>query len=488
MELSKSKYIEGIKCKKLLWLDTFMSNEKTDINNDSVLENGHKVGDLAKKLFDNIKEVSFNNDLSLMINDTKEYLKNENVNIAEASFNYDNNFCSVDILEKIGNEYIINEVKSSTGIEDYYIDDISYQYYVLKNLGYNVVKTNLIYINNTYIRDGKLDLNKLFIKKDLTDKIIDKQEFAFNKIKEIKEYMTQKKEPSLDIGEYCFTPNRCPFFEYCTRNLPNNNVFKIVKLSNKKKIELYKEGIYTYESLLNTDLNPKFKEQIEFELYNKKPHIDKDKIKEFLKTLYYPLYFLDFETFQDIIPKYDGIKPYMQIPFQYSLHYIEKENDKLLHKEFLAEDGVDPRRSLAERLVKDIPSNACVLAYNMGFEKSVILSLANLYPDLKDHLLNIRSNIKDLMIPFSNRYYYTKEMEGYYTIKKVLPALFPNDPSLDYHNLEGVHNGGEAMNTFANLGSYSEEEKKVIRKQLLKYCELDTYAMVKIREKLIDSV
>ena len=283
---------------------------------------------------------------------------------------------------------------------------------------------------------------------------------------------------------HCVTPYDCPFFKYCTKNLPENNVFKLRGMPNRKKFELYKNNIYSYENLLNTKINEKYKQQIEYELYNKNDYIDKKAVKEFLNTLSYPLYFLDFETFQQAIPKYDNIKPYMQIPFQYSLHYINSQDTKLEHKEFLAESNIDPRRSLAESLVKDIPKDVCVLAYNMSFEKGVIKNLAYLFPDLKKHLMNIYDNIKDLMIPFYKRYYYTKEMFGSYSIKYVLPALFPDDESLNYHNLDLIHNGSEAMNAYANLENLSKEEQNKIRENLLKYCKLDTYAMVKIWQKL----
>ena len=191
-------------------------------------------------------------------------------------------------------------------------------------------------------------------------------------------------------------------------------------------------------------------------------------------------------TFQQSIPQYEDIKPYEQIPFQYSLHYIESEDSPLEHKEFLSEPDIDPRRKLAESLVKDIPKDVCVLAYNMSFEKTVIKNLAELYPDLKEHLLNIRDNIKDLMIPFYNRDYYTKDMYGSYSIKYVLPALFKDDEKLNYHNLEEVHNGSEAMSAFANMGKLLTKDREKLRHNLLKYCELDTYAMVKIWKKLKD--
>ena len=255
------------------------------------------------------------------------------------------------------------------------------------------------------------------------------------------------------------------------------------QITQYKKLTIFL-FIYKYEDLLNVDIDKKFKQQIEFELYDKSDFINKDGIRKFINTLSYPLYFLDFETYQESIPQYDGVRPYMQIPFQYSLHYIEKEDGELFHKEFLAEANIDPRRGLAERLVMDIPKNVCVIAYNMMFEKMVIKNLAELYSDLSDHLMNTYDNMYDLMIPFKDRDYYSKNMFGSYSIKYVLPALFPDDPSLDYHNLEGIHNGSEAMDSYANLGNYSKEEQEIIRNNLLKYCELDTYAMVKIYVKL----
>ena len=421
-----------------------------------------------------------------MIEDTKEALKNKNIVITEASFKYNNNFCSVDILKKKNNNYELYEVKSSTEVKDIYLDDASYQYYVLTKLGLNVTKVSIVHINSNYTRGKELELNKLFKIENITNIAINKLNEVDSKIKEINKYMEQTEEPNDDIGIHCVTPYECPFFKYCTKNLPEPNIFNIRRMRNSKKFTLYKEGIYTYENLLNTNIDWKAKQQIEFELYNKKPLINKEGINKFLNTLSYPLYFLDFETYQQSIPEYEGIKPYEQIPFQYSLHYLENEKTTLKHKEFLSEAGIDPRRTLAESLVKDIPLNVCTIAYNMMFEKMVIKNLANLYPDLKEHLMNIHNNMKDLMIPFKDRDYYTKEMLGSYSIKYVLPALFPNDPTLDYHNLELIHNGSEAMSTFANLKNLSAYEQNFTRKRLLEYCKLDTYAMVKIWNKLIE--
>ena len=261
-----------------------------------------------------------------------------------------------------------------------------------------------------------------------------------------------------------------------------------LKTANKK-YKYYHQGIITFEDIVKQQpkLSDKQWRQVETAYYDRPDEVDADAIKDFLDTLSYPLYHLDFETFQQAIPEYDGLSPYAQIPFQYSLH-IEQADGTLEHREFLAKEGTDPRRAIAESLCKDFPVNVCVLAYNMSFERGVLQKLAECFPDLSDHLLAIRENIHDLMVPFQQQQYYSKAMEGSYSIKYVLPALCPSDPELDYHALEGVHNGSEAMETFADLPNHTPEEIKVMRNNLLKYCCLDTLAMVKVLEKLREAV
>ena len=480
--LSKTKYCNAIQCFKILWLDTYKPNVKEEVSSESVMDNGNLVHETARDLLKEHKLIKYNDNLEVMLDETKEYLKQNNIVIAEASFKYQNNFCSVDLFKKDGNNIEIYEVKGATKVKDIFIDDLSYQVYILTQLGYHINKAYIVTLNSNYVREKELDLNQLFNINDYTLEVRKKHDYVEKMIKDINECMLNKNEINIDIDDHCFKPYMCPFFNYCTKDLPKPNVFDIRRIFNSKKIKLYKEGLISFRDLLVAKLDNISKQQIEYELYDKEDYIDKKKIKDFLNTLSMPLYFLDFETFQMPIPKYCNTSAYEQIPFQYSLHYIE--NNKLYHKEFLAEAGIDPRRKLAENLVRDIPIDVCTLAYNMSFEKNVIKKLAEIYPDLSNHLMNIYYNIKDLMIPFKERYYYTKAMQGSYSIKYVLPALFPNDESLDYHNLDLIHNGSEAMNAYANLEGKSKEELEHIRERLLKYCELDTYAMVKIYQKL----
>lgn len=489
MNLSKSRYCRGLQCKKMLWLEKNMPEVMTEPNNDSILEQGNAVHEVARYLFGEHINIEYTDNLNEMVKDTYRTIESyKDVVITEASFNYEKNFCSVDILKKNGDKYEIYEVKSSTELKDVYINDASYQYYVLTSLGFNVTKCSIVIINRGYERMGSIDLNKLFLKFDITSDVLDLQAKVKETVKEINEYMDRETEPIEDLDRKCFKPYDCLFFNYCSRNLGHPNVFDLAAKPGVKCLKFYKEGYRTFKDLLKADLNNNQRQRVEFELYDKPDHIDKEKIKEFLDTLSYPLYYLDFETYQMPIPLYDRVKPYEQVPFQYSLHYQEQEDSEVKHKEFLAEAGTDPRRKLAERLVHDIPKDVCTLAYNKSFEQTRIRRLAEIYPDLHDHLMNIHNNIKDLEDPFSKKYYYTKAMGSSSSIKYVLPALFPDDPELDYHNLELIHNGGEAMNSFRAMENMTKEELTYTRERLLKYCELDTYAMVKILSKLKEKV
>ena len=154
IHLSKSKYCRAIQCKKILWLDKYKEEEKIIKASENILNNGTKVGELARELFGKYINIPYNIDLSKMVQDTKKAIEDKVNIITEASFNYNNNFCSVDILKNNLDGLEIYEVKSSTHIDEIYIDDASYQYYVLSSLGYNVKKVNIVYINNQYIRRG----------------------------------------------------------------------------------------------------------------------------------------------------------------------------------------------------------------------------------------------------------------------------------------------------------------------------------------------
>ncbi len=484
--LSKSRYCAGVQCPRNLWLSV-RKPEVFDASavNQAVLDRGSAVGDLAMGLFGDYVEVPYG-DPGEMIRTTERLLADGVPVIAEASFSHEGLFCSVDILLNHGGGHVsMVEVKSATHVSGMNIHDVSFQYGVLTGKGLTVEKASLCCLNPDYVREGELDLGRLFLLTDVTDRVREMQEEVRERVRTLRACLEEDTEPSLPIGEQCFAPYPCAFFSYCTRDLPKPSIFDISGIQTRTKLANFRKGVVSFADIEAAKaLKPDRMQEVLQELYDLPPVVDRAGIRGFLETLSWPLYFLDFESFQPAVPRYDRTRPYEQIVFQYSLHIIEREGGELRHREYLAPTGADPRRGVAEQLCRDIPPAACVLAYNMSFEKTRIRGLAALYPDLAEHLMSIHDHMADLMVPFQKKYCYNRDMHGSYSIKAVLPALFPHDPALDYHSLEGVHNGGEASAAFENLEKMTPEEQAACRRDLLRYCGLDTLAMVKIWEKL----
>lgn len=491
MKLSKSLYIRGLQCTKSLWLKKYKKDVLTllDGSAEAMFETGNEVGALACELFPDGKEVPYENrSFEEKIELTKKWIEEGVKNIYEATFAYEDIVVMVDILHIKGDGTLeIYEVKSSTDVKDVYLDDVSIQQYVLEGLGYTIKSVNVIHINNKYVRGDELEPEKLFTIVDVSDEALERQYNIPNYLKLFKTELSDNENmPDIDIGTHCTNPYECDAMSYCWGHVPSYSIFDISRLKTDTKFSLYKQGIVNFSDITDiSGFSLSQQIQINSELENK-AIINREAIKKFVDSLTYPLYHLDFETFQQAVPQWKGVSPFMQIPFQYSLH-VENKNGELKHYEFLANDDKDPRYELAKRLVEDIPTDVTVLAYNMGFEKGVIRKLAEMFEEFAPKLLAIHDNIRDLMTPFQKKEYYVPSMRGSYSIKYVLPALVP-EMERAYKELKLVHNGGEAMQIFAKLSKMDDATKEQYRKALLEYCKLDTLAMVEVLKKLRESV
>ncbi|MEA3429287.1 MAG: DUF2779 domain-containing protein [Thermodesulfobacteriota bacterium] len=478
---SKTLFIKGLQCHKALYLQKYHPELKDDISDakEALFGSGRDVGVFAQRLFPGGVEIPYEDKtLSDQIKQTQAEIKRGTATIYEAAFGYKGAFCKVDILHKGKKGWEIYEVKSSTGMDDVYYDDVAFQYYVLKNTGLSVSKASLVHLNNQYVKNGKIKAGKLFAVQDVT-KIAKKMKPDISRELKKQRKMLKGNIPDIDIGEYCDNPYECDFASYCWSHIPENSVFDL-RERGVNKFDLYRQGIIRMKDIPKDMLN--FKQGIQIEgTLKKKNHIIKENIRDFLKSLWHPLYFLDFETFMPPIPIFDGTRPYQQIPFQYSLHYLKRKGVKLKHHEFLASPNCDQRKELTEKLINEIPDNACVLAYNMSFEVKILESMAVWFPEHSDRIENITGNMKDLMAPFRSKDCYLWQMNGSYSIKAGLPALIPE---LSYDEME-ISNGGMAMDAYSTMRQTEDlKELERIRKALLTYCKLDTLGMVRIVEKL----
>ena len=493
MHLSKSLYVRMWKCPKEAWIHRYHPEAvPQDANRTARLRTGDEVGDLARGLFGpyvNVtayRENGADLDLPQMIANTSAEMEKGTPVICEAAFSFEGLYCAVDLLKREGDGWAVYEVKSSSdGMQDRYIADISYQKYVLEHCGVKVTGVYLVCIDTSYVLGPEgLDLNRFFRISDLWEPACAEQENTVPEVlREAERVLERGEEPDVDLNENC---RDCELFSFCAGDLPSPSVFDLYRLQKKKMIEYYRQGLISFADLDRAGVirNATQKRQMEYYLKDLGTYTEPEQIRAFLSSLSYPLYFLDFETMQPAVPFCVGTRPFAQIPFQYSLHYIEREGGELLHREFLAESGTDPRREIALALCRDIPADAGVTAYNKQFECGRLRELAEAFPDLEDHLLSIEKNITDLLIPFQKGWYYRREIGGSFSIKSVLPAICPDDPELDYHKLDGVHNGTEAMSIFPEIRHMPPEKQEQARRSLLAYCRLDTLAMVKVWEEL----
>jgi len=475
--------MKGLQCPKALWLFKNRKDLETepDQRRQNLFDTGHRVGNLAQQLFPGGIEVAYRaSDYQGMIDETTRLTQSENV-IYEGSFSTDGVFVRADILVKNGDAWDIYEVKATASTKAVHKPDVAIQWYVI-NQHIPLNKAYLVHLNTSYVRFGELDIQGLFTIDDVTEAVQTELAVIEDNLNSLKTVL-EGGEPEILIGTHCNNPYECDFRTYCWRDVPYPSVLDLCRLNGDKKFENYHKGIVTYEDARNyIDLNAVQTLQVNTAL-SREPHINPEAINDYLSEVRYPINFLDFETFQDAIPRFEGQGPYKNIPFQYSLHILH-ETGELEHKEFLADETEDPRLGLTQQLLEDLTDEGTIFAFHQSFEIGVINGLARHFDQYVAQLRSLISRFKDLEIPFNQLMYYHPDFHGSFSIKAVLPALFPDDPELDYKNLD-IQSGDVAMNIFPRLQEVVDpDEKESIRKSLLAYCRLDTLAMVKIWEKL----
>ena len=494
MLLSKSKFLRFKQCPKSLSLLN-LPRFKSENSDDYLIKTGKQVGLLARNLFPGGTEIKYTpTDFRSMADQTAALIEDGVETIYEATFIFYELIIMIDIFH-YNEGWHVYEVKSGTSIKgnEKYLDDVSFQMHVLNHLISDLESVNLITLSRAYKKQESISVDELFTVHDVSEQAVNRQR-SIDKAIEAALANDFETSIAIPIGRHCDkydkVSSECPFKYHCWSDIPENSVFDL-RNARGKQYALYEQGIVRLEDIPSeTKLTDK-QQLLVSNFLPGESYIDKDKIRTFMSQFTYPLYFLDFESINPAIPLYEDTSPYDQVPFQYSLHIMTEDDlsedhlseNHLTHVEFLAEEGVSPLRAIAESLVENIPYGAMCVAYYMAYEKSRLKELADLFEDLSEHLLSIRDNMVDLYEPFNQMWYYAPAMKGSASIKSVLPALFPDDRELDYKSLT-IQNGTMAMRTFETLHLKPKGVIEVIRKDLLAYCKLDTYAMVKIYEKL----
>lgn len=483
---SKSKLLAVRQCPKRLWLEIHRPELREDSPATQVsFQVGHQVGDIARRLYDpenhgvliDVESEGFDRAFER----SAELLQSTHP-IFEAGFSAGGSLAFADITlpEQVDGQqcWRMVEVKSSTSVKDYHRDDIAIQAFVAQSAGVPLQSIALAHINSEWTYPGDGDYRGLLKENDLTAE-------AFARTEEVKAWITQAQnvasspsEPTIDTGDHCDKPFACGFFNYCSRDEPKAErpIYWLPRFAASKRRELAEQEVIDLDNVPDELLNP-IQQRVKTHTLANTVYFDAAGAAADLALHALPAYFLDFETIQFAVPIWKGTRPYQQIPFQFSLHTLDSKGT-LEHKAFLDLSSNDPSVSFAHALIVDCGTQGPVYVYNAGFETSRIKEIAARFPNLREPLLAINARVVDLL-PIARNHYYHPSQQGSWSIKKVLPAVVPE---LRYDALDGVQDGGMAMEAFLEAinPTTSADRKNQIEQQLLAYCKLDTYAMVRL--------
>ena len=371
--LSKSKYLVGIQCPKLLWTHYNAKHllPPVDAGTQAIFDQGHQVGELAKKLFPGGIEVEWDLGFKEVLARSHELLT-ERRPLFEAGFMSDRMYARVDVLVPAGDdEWDIVEVKSGTSVKEVNLHDLAFQRWCYERAGLRIHRCRLMHIDNTYVRQGDVDPEGLFACDDVTEAMAEQSEAVPDRVDGMLAVIEGKECPEPGIGRHCDDPYTCPLKGTCWAHVYEHerNVFSIHRLG-KKAWGLYEQGITQSDLIPVTfHLTPRQRIQLDAERTGE-PHVDRAAVQRFLGILEYPLHYLDFETFQTAVPLIEGTRPYQQVPFQWSLHIQDSPGATPTHSGWLWDGGGDPRRLMLEGLERDIGPEGSVVAYNASFEKA----------------------------------------------------------------------------------------------------------------------
>jgi hypothetical protein len=479
--LSKSRYLSGLQCSKYLW--TIVHDPESiplpDAGTQHRFDQGQLVGELAKKLFPDGIDIPVD-DFMVNIKQTGDLLKRR-LPLFEAGILADKLFCRLDVLNPSGiDRWDIIEVKSSTSIKEVNIQDLSFQKYCCDASGLPVDKCYLAYINNQYVKQGEIDPAKLFTVIDVTVKVSEAMENIKSRIDALFDIISAPQCPEMHIGRQCDNPYECPMKKPCWNFLTEHNIFSLYYGGNKA-FELFNNGIVSIRDI-PPDYKLNVKQQIQKEcVLSGVPYIDREALHSFLNLLKYPVYYLDFETFSTAVPLYNGIRPYQQVPFQFSLHIVKGDGATPEHISFLAEGQEDPRPLFLKTLRESLSDTGAIVVYNKSFEQNILRELANIFPDSADWVNDTCNRMIDLLVPFRNFHFYHPVQMGSASLKYVLPAV----TGKSYSGMD-IANGEVASLAYLDItfGKADPETIKKVRTDLLTYCKLDTEGMVWIIEQL----
>jgi hypothetical protein len=485
VRISKSKFIAGVQCLKRLYWQVHEPElaAKPDASAEAIMEQGREVGLLARQLFPGGVEVDGSSGLEQAIRNTQELVANPHVPaIFEGTFEKGGVIVKVDILHRRrDNRWHLFEVKSTTSLKEQHLEDVGIQAHVLSRCGIDLASCCLMHVNRNYVlQGGSIDARQFFRIRNLSRKIEELQPKLTFQLHAEFTVLAMNKAPDLPPGPHCTHPVTCEFFDRCNPPRPDDHVGYLPRLHANAVEELGELGIESIHDIPDDFPLSEIQRRAARCVKTGEPWFSDDLGTE-LAALKYPLCYMDFESVNPAIPRFAGMRPYDQIPFEWSVHVMREPNAEVEHHEFLALDANDPRPQFVSSLCAALGESGSIIVYS-PFESQRLGDLAALLPEFADRIESIRSRLFDLL-PVIRNCVYHPEFAGSYSIKNVLPALVPD---MSYEGM-AVADGRQAGMAWESLvcGRLNQAERDKIRKALLDYCGQDTLAMLNLLEKLV---
>lgn len=472
--LSKSRLLAHAQCPRRLWLQVYRPELAAETGG-ARLAAGVAVGDVACGLYPDGVLVE-GDDLGQALQDTQVLLAAAPRSLFEATFQADGVLVRADLLLPDGNAWRVAEVKSATRVKDYHVTDAAVQGWVMRQAGLPVSRIEVAHIDSTFVYHGDADYRGLFRHADVTRSVEDL-------LPEVPQWISAARatlvgaDPRTAPGKQCTHPFECPFRQHCVPKEPGADGFppEILPHGGTIAAQLRAEGYNDLRDVPDGRLTNARHRRIWQATRDDRPVLDAA-ARRVLHGLGWPRDYLDFETIQFAVPIWIGTRPYQQIPFQWSCHR-EQQDGSITHHSFLADGTGDPRRAFAESLLGRIGTQGPILVWNAAFERTRLRELAEAFPNLAASLNAAVARIFDLL-PLARAHYYHRDMRGSWSIKAVLPTIAPE---LGYDDLD-VGDGAMAQEAFLELIHPETESVRrlELRTALLRYCERDTWAMVRI--------
>ncbi len=491
--LSKSSFASGLQCHKRLWIE---KNDRglvpaTPPSRQVIFDQGHEVGEWSHKLYPNgillSGELEFRQHL-----DASQAALAQRRPLFEPAFSILGAYARADILNPVGaGQWDLLEVKSSSNIWDddartrisaVYLQDIAFQLYVYRKAGLDIRHAYLVFLNRDYVRKGEIDPQQLFRREEVTSLVEALLPSIPSQLATLSKMLQSPTVPEVKIGSQCSEPYGCSLMAHCWKTVPSDSVFSLT-YAGERAWTWWNNGI---TRLADLPASEKYSSNQSIQIAaerTQQPHVDKSAVRQFLEGLTYPLYFLDFETIMPAIPMFEGCRPYAQVPFQFSLHIQKSPGGEVTHLDYLADEVGDLRHGFLQALQTSLGQEGSIVSYNASFETGRLKELAKqlaVYTSWIESILPRFANA-DLLQPFRSFALYHPSQRGSASIKAVLPAF----TDLSYEDL-AIQDGSTASNKFLSAlkGLIPKEEVSKLRENLLKYCERDTLAMVRLVEKL----